>query len=91
VETPERAELRCAERALTPERAALDASTAVRRRRSVAARLQALTLGAVGTLIVAGFVTEVSALFYVAIGLAPSGDALASWLRRRERSRLGAG
>ena len=41
-------------------------------------------------LIVGGLVSGASAILYAAIGIAPIGDALASWIRRRERSQLGA-
>ena len=88
---PERGELDSTGPAGTAMPAALDRSPLALSRVSAAGSVQALTLTLLGALIVAGLVTGISALFFLAIGIAPTGDALASWLRRRARSKLGAG
>jgi hypothetical protein len=50
-----------------------------------------LTLALLAVLIVGGLASGIAAMLYTAIGIAPVGDALATWTRRRERSQLGAG
>jgi hypothetical protein len=82
---PERAELDS-----SGAEAALAASAALRPRVSTRS-VHVLTLALLAVLIVGGLASGIAAMLYTAIGIAPVGDALATWTRRRERSQLGAG